>query len=126
MLNRRGRLREMSLNELRAEYAACTSCKCRGCAIRSKDALEFIAIREAEEAAKPIEEDNSQYDPVLLAAGIKMRAARKQHHMEPAARAALKKRFADLMEFQKTTEGIAREQSKLDRLHGIRGTVVRG
>lgn len=122
----RRKISAMTLAELKAEHAACLACACRGCAIRSKDVAEAIALREAEAAAVVSEEDTSQWDPVLLAVGIRMPKAKQKRVLEPVARRELAARFSKMLSRQNSIRSITARQERFDRLHGLRGVVVRG
>jgi hypothetical protein len=115
----------MSEAQLRAEIVACEACKCRPCAIRRHDAQEQLAFLASQSKPEPTE-DLSGFDPVLLAVGIRMPKAKQKRLLEPAAKAAARKNLSRLRKFERTTEGIARQQGYFDRFQGIRGTVVRG
>ena len=120
------RVSPRTLPEFRAALAAARSCSCRPCAIRAKHLEERIAVLLEAEEAKPKEEDLSQYDQTMLIAGFKVPKIKETRQMTRAQRIESGKRFSNLIRFRKTTEGIAREQGRFDRLHGIRGIVVRG
>lgn len=122
----------MTLVELRAERAsrfdgAAQPCKCRPCLNRD-DAIEAeLSYREREsQPVAPDAEDLSQYDPVMLLAGIKVKPIKQKRQMAPALRIEAGKRLSDMIFRGRTTFGIAQEQDKLDRLRRARGHTVRG
>lgn len=115
----------MTEAELQAEIVACEACKCRPCAIRKHDAEEQLAFLANQPKPEPTE-DLSGFDPVLLAVGIKMPKAKLKRVLEPAERKALGERFSKMLARQNSIRSITARQERFDRLHGLRGVVVRG
>lgn len=116
----------VSLAVWRANLVAATNCSCRACALKRVKIEEKIRDLEAAAAGVPPPSADDALDPILLAGGIRAPKAKRSTERGPAERIAAAKRFSELRKFNQTTEGIAREQTRMDRIWGARGGVVRG